>query len=63
MAKITKQDAARKLLETKPKELYVHEIEKTLPTSKKQHMKTKAIKEIDLAIQDYRDILIIIVEQ
>lgn len=63
MAKITKQDAARKLLETKPKQLYLHEIEKTLQPSKKQRMKAKAIKEIDLAIKDYRDVLVIIVEQ
>lgn len=63
MAKITKQDAASKLLETKPKQVYVHEIEKALHTSKKQRMKAKAIKEIDLAIKDYRDVLVIIVEQ
>lgn len=63
MAKITKQDAARKLLETKPRQVYVHEIEKVLQTSKKQRMKAKAIKEIDLAIKDYRDVLVIIVEQ
>lgn len=63
MAKITKQDAARKLLETKPRQVYVHEIEKALQTSKKQRMKAKAIKEIDLAIKDYRDILVIIVEE
>lgn len=63
MAKITKQDAARKLLESNPKQLYVHEIEKTLQTSKKQRMKAEAMKEIDLAIKDYRDVLVIIVEQ
>lgn len=63
MAKITKQDAARKVLETKPKQVHVHEIEKTLQASKKQRMKVKAIKEIDLAIKDYRDVLVIIVEQ
>ena len=63
MAKITKQDAARKLLKTKPRQVYVHEIEKALQASKKQRMKAKAIKEIDLAIKDYRDVLVIIVEQ
>lgn len=63
VAKITKQDAAKKLLETKPKQVHVHEIEKTLQTSKKQRMKANAIKEIELAIKDYRDILVIIVEQ
>lgn len=63
VAKITKQDAARKLLGTKPRQVYVHDIEKALQTSKKQRMKAKAIKEIDLAIKDYRDVLVIIVEQ
>jgi hypothetical protein len=63
VAKITKQDAAKKLLETKPKQVYVHEIEKTLQTSKKQRTKAQAMKEIDLAIKDYRDVLVIIVEQ
>ncbi len=63
MAKITKQDAARKVLETKPKQVHVHDIEKTLQASKKQRMKAKAIKEIDLAIKDCRDVLVIIVEQ
>jgi ABC-type iron transport system FetAB ATPase subunit len=63
MSKTTKQEAARKLSETKPKALYLHEIERALDTSNKQRLRAKVIRELDVAIKDYRDVLVIIVEQ
>ncbi len=63
MSKTTKQEAARKLSETKPKSLHLHEIERALDTTKKQRLRAKVVRELDLAIKDYRDVLVIIVEQ
>jgi hypothetical protein len=63
MSKATKQEAARKLSDTKPKALYLHEIERALEISKKHRLRAKVIRELDLAIKEYRDVLVIIVEQ
>jgi hypothetical protein len=63
MSKTTKQEATRKLSETKPRALYLHEIERAFDTSKKQRLRAKVIRELDVAIKDHRDVLVIIVEQ
>ena len=63
MQKTTKQEAVKKLLETSPHEVLTQSISREASKAEQQLRKGQITKQLDSAIKDHRDVLVVLVKQ